>query len=444
MSKLKTYSEFINEGMIDAIKNPIKWKKIKNNAKKFQKAKVAHALNDVDYAKKLAQSDSKKETDVLKKTNTVKNASLKDIQSNIGTRMDDLATTPGLKQVVKLAKTTSNLAANKIIIKAATGEQAKQLKIRQKELVGKVSAAKNALKDYETTEKPKKETTKEGTPSTEDKGSNKEAIEKAQGIIDTAKAKYNSIGAEDKAGKIDAEIAFKQAQQKKATLEDNKELIQGLGDDIGELMTKKKELGNAPDTDEDKIAQLEDKISTQDKIQTANSEKIDKLKGKLETAKANKNTGRSSQTEVDKLKELIQQATEDRTNAATEEKALKKKLKPLADKIPESAKPLGEGMYTASQLTDMLLDDIRRGDRKGTHAPDEKELKELAKKRLKMNRLMKADIQDTIDDWDSSLAAARKDKHREFLGKIPESVNESYVPLEESVSAKFKRLRLNL
>ena len=36
MGKLKTYSEFVNEGLIDAVKNPIKWKKIKNNAKKFQ------------------------------------------------------------------------------------------------------------------------------------------------------------------------------------------------------------------------------------------------------------------------------------------------------------------------------------------------------------------------------------------------------------------------
>ena len=52
MSKLKTYNEFVNEALIDAIKNPIKWKKIKNNAKKYQKARTAQALNDVDYAKR--------------------------------------------------------------------------------------------------------------------------------------------------------------------------------------------------------------------------------------------------------------------------------------------------------------------------------------------------------------------------------------------------------
>jgi hypothetical protein len=157
MGKLKTYTEFVNEGIVDAVKNPIKWKKIKNNAKKFQKAKVAHALNDIDYAKKIAGSDTKKETDVLKKTNAIKNTALKDVISDIGTRMDDLATTDGLKHVVKLAKTKSNLAANKIIIKTATGEQAKQLKIRQKKLTADAADAKNALKDYESTAAPAKE-----------------------------------------------------------------------------------------------------------------------------------------------------------------------------------------------------------------------------------------------------------------------------------------------
>jgi hypothetical protein len=206
MSKLKTYSEFINEGMIDAVKNPIKWKKIKNNAKKFQKAKVAHALNDVDYAKKLASSDTKKETDVLKKTNDVKNASLKDMQSNISTRMDDLATTPGLQQVVKLAKNTSNLAANKIIIKAATGEQAKQLKIKQKALVGKVADAKAALKDYETTEKPKEE------ESESDKLAAKNELEKEE------KAKKDNEVADDETTKKPETKTEKANKEKKQAL----------------------------------------------------------------------------------------------------------------------------------------------------------------------------------------------------------------------------------
>ena len=47
MAKLKTYSEFLNEGIMDVLKSPIKYVKIKNNAKKLVKAKVAVALNDV-------------------------------------------------------------------------------------------------------------------------------------------------------------------------------------------------------------------------------------------------------------------------------------------------------------------------------------------------------------------------------------------------------------
>ena len=83
---------------------------------------------------------------------------------------------------------------------------------------------------------------------------------------------------------------------------------------------------------------------------------------------------------------------------------------------------IDEGMYTADQLTNMLLDDIRKGIRKGIQAPDEKELKELALKRLKMKRVMKVDIEDTINSWEKSLADARKDKMREnMFGKIPES-----------------------
>jgi hypothetical protein len=379
MSKLKTYSEFINESIIDAVKNPIKWKKIKNNAKKFQKAKVAHALNGVDYAKKLASSDTKKETAVLKATNAVKNDSLKDIQSNIGTRMDDLATTAGLKAVVKLAKTTSSLAANKIIIKAATGEQAKQLKIKQKELVGKVSAAKNALKDYESTdtEKPKAKT---DTSPTEDA---------------PQETKKKSIAEEKKAA----------AKQK-------------IGNKISDAMEA---IGKAKE--ERVLAQKEEDDLEKEKDAAIGTPEENRL---MKAVAAADKAGKDIEAGIEKLRGNI--------------KDLQKQHKAL----DESVDIVEEGMYTASQLTDMLLDDIRRGDRKGTHAPDEKELKELAKKRLKMNRLMKADIQDTIDDWDSSLAAARKDKHREFLGKIPESVNESHIPLVESISDKFKRLSPNL
>ena len=343
MSKLKTYSEFINEGLIDAVKNPIKWKKIKNNAKKFQKAKVAHALNDVDYAKKKASSNTKKETDVLKKTNDAKAASLKDIQSNIGTRMDDLATTPGLKQVVKLAKIKSSLAANKIIIKAATGEQAKQLKIKQKDLMGKVTDAQNALKDYETTEKPEK-----GESET-DKLAAKNAAEKeandAKAAIDTAKAAFDAIDPEDKAGKIDAEIKFKQAQQKKAKLEDNKELVQGLGDDIGKLMTKKQELGKSEPVEGDDSVKLEADIKGYNKSIEDERATMTKTMKELDQANIDKKLGRVSDEAIQKINKRIEDSKEDIAELKKKEADAKKKLGAMQkESVTESYVPLVESI----------------------------------------------------------------------------------------------------
>ena len=237
MGKLKTYSEFVNEGLIDAVKNPIKWKKIKNNAKKFQKAKVAQALNDVDYAKRKEKGKaadlSKDKKEILDQANKAKNSALADTTSNISQRMDDLATTPGLKQVVKLAKTKSNIAANQIALKAATGEQAKQLRIKAKALVGKATDAQQALKDYESTDKPEEKKAPKTPPAEE---SDKIAKDKAKiakdAVLDEigkAKTAYDAVkDGGDETAKLQAEIKFKQAQQKKAKLEGNDEVFKGL------------------------------------------------------------------------------------------------------------------------------------------------------------------------------------------------------------------------
>jgi len=370
MSKLKTYSEFINEGLIDAVKNPIKWKKIKNNSKKFQKAKVAQALNGVDFAKRKEKGKSadlsKDKLEILDQANKAKDAALKDTTSNIGQRMDDLATTPGLKQVVKLAKTKSSMAANQIALKAASGEEAKQLKIKAKALAGKAADAQQALKDYESTDKPEEKKAPK-TPPTEE-----------------------APKVDDPGAKLEADIA-----------DFNKNI----------------------------------------EVEKASIIKVTK---ELDQAKIDLKTGKGSEEKVQKLQKSIEDSKEDITGLKNQEAAAKKKLAAL----PESFEFIDEGMYTADQLTNMLLDDIRKGIRKGIQAPDEKELKELALKRLKMKRVNKVDIEDTINGWEKSLADARKDKMREKMfsfikttkGKIPESFE--YVA--ESVSDKFARLRSNL
>ena len=43
MARLKTYEEFVNENIGAALGSPIKYTKIKNNAKKYQKHLVKQA-----------------------------------------------------------------------------------------------------------------------------------------------------------------------------------------------------------------------------------------------------------------------------------------------------------------------------------------------------------------------------------------------------------------
>ena len=95
---------------------------------------------------------------------------------------------------------------------------------------------------------------------------------------------------------------------------------------------KKADTKDEPKVDDnanDKIAQLEDRITSQDKIQADATKNIEKLKGDLKIAQDNKNTGKSSQAEVDAISAKIQQETEDKKAAKTEEDKLKKQLKSI-------------------------------------------------------------------------------------------------------------------
>ena len=351
MSKLKTYSEFVNEALIDAVKNPIKWKKIKNNAKKYQKARVAQALNDVDYAKRKEKGSdtlSKKQQEVLTQANKAKNAALADTASNIGQRMADLATTDGLKQVVKLAKTKSSLAANKIVLKAADGEEAKRLKIKQTKLTGRATDAQKALKDYEAegddkpaedsamptpakTEKPAK-TGKTPPPlPAEDKA----AKEAAEAAVTKAKAAYDAVkDGDDEKAKLQAEIKFKQAQQKKAKLDGNDELFQGLGNDIGEIMK------NMPK--DDPSAKLEADIKAfNDRIEDERTTMNNATK-ELEQAQRDLKTGRGSEEKVQKLQKSIEDSKEDIAELKKKEADAKKKLAALPESFTYVAESVSE------------------------------------------------------------------------------------------------------
>ena len=309
MSKLKTYSEFVNEALIDAIKNPIKWKKIKNNAKKYQKARVAQALNDVDYAKRKEKAKgelSKKQGEVLTQANKAKNAALADTASNISQRMNDLATTTGLKKVAAIAKTKSALAANAITLKAASGEQAKRLKIKQVKLTGKATAAQKALADYES------ETSDQDAGGKEDKTEQIKALRKQrEPLIDSLadekdpakraginvkKAEINvKIAALEGDGEAEAKQALADAKEKLTKATETEEDDKGkLGDTDNDA--KRKAFDDQIEALTTKIKSAEDKLASgkdgdkeiPDSAKEGIKKNIESLKAKIETFKTKK------------------------------------------------------------------------------------------------------------------------------------------------------------
>lgn len=376
MKTLKSYNQFIaeknnvDEGITDIkgiASNPIKWKKIKNNAKKYQQTKVQVALNNVDYEKKKQASKGemdKKTTDTLKAANTAKNQALKDKASAISQRMKDLATTDPLKSVVTIATTKANLAAAETALKAADGEESKQLKIRIKKLAGKAAEATKDLKDYESDSGDKEQVElpgeKEAAAKAEKEKLDKEKADKAkeaiEGEIAKAKAAYDAVkDGDDEKAKLQAEIKFKQAQQKKAKLDANDELFQGLGDDIGEIMKKVSALDPDANTDtetdtdtevddntpDDPSAKLEADIKAfNDNIEVEKSS-ITKVTKELDQAKRDLKTGRGSEENVQKLQKSIEDSKEDITGLKKQEADAKKKLAAL---VPESFTPLEESV----------------------------------------------------------------------------------------------------
>tara|TARA_R100000544_G_C2216795_1_gene55038 strand:+ start:65 stop:1156 length:1092 start_codon:yes stop_codon:yes gene_type:complete len=327
MAKLKTYSEFVNEALIDAIKSPIKYTKIKNNAKKYQKAKVAIALNTVDAKKKRAASKvtlTPKQKASLDAATSAKNDSLKGIATEIGNRMDDLATTPGLEQVVKVAKTKSRLDANKKILKAATGEEAKQLKIKVKKGETSFFKAKSDLKDYESTEpgdKSKKDTpsvksdkdSNSGT-STDDRETTAEVKNKQDAA--TAKMKGQTDGAK---AKMDKDVKDNKDKTSKSDSDDGTDMGEkGFGDGYPDQASGVKSKGI--------LGGLEGDIKAYNKNIEEERLVVKKKEKELEQAKRDQKLGRVSDEEILKIEKGIEDSTEDIAELKLKEKNAKKEL----------------------------------------------------------------------------------------------------------------------
>jgi len=342
----------LNENIGAALGSPIKFTKIKNNAKKYQQALVQIAINNLDFEKKKAAGnlDSKKK-EVLKAANIQKNQALKDKADAISTRMDQLATTGGLKKVASIAKNKSKMAAAETALKTADGEEAKALKLKIKGLNKKVAADQQELKDYEKADDKKADDTPnqqnldnvktDGKDKDPQGDAKKKAIEDAQKEVDKAKAAYDAVkDGDDEKAKLQAEIKFKQAQQKKAKAEGNSELVQGLGDDIGEVMKKIQDLDKTPD---DPGAKLEADIAAFNDNIEAERTTMNKAVKDLEQAKRDLKTGRGSEEQVQKLQKAIEDSKEDIAELKKREADAKKQLANLS-KPKESFQPLEESV----------------------------------------------------------------------------------------------------
>ena len=255
----------LNEGILDFIKSPIKFMKIKKNLKSYQKALVQKSINDVDFAKKKQAGDAdekdKKRMETLKQANEAKNKALDDQIAAIGERMTELSKgDEGLGKVVSIGKTKSKLAAAKIVMKATSGEEAKQLKLEIDTLENRIADDEKSLKDYAKKEGPADHTEDDqsdddNNPTSKDQmdgvgedGKDKKKIEKLEGAKTKAKEKYDAVDASNVIEKAKANLEFVKVQLELAKLkEDDAEVIKGFEAEIKSLtVTASRKPAQAP------------------------------------------------------------------------------------------------------------------------------------------------------------------------------------------------------
>lgn len=226
MNKLFSYSEWtsinesfnqfeaemdiITEGIADVISSPVKYTKIKNNAKKYQQALVQKATAETQYVKQKQKiSGDAKASAAVKDSYDNQQEKMRDNIEAISGRMDDLASTDVLKNVVKLAKSKSKKTASEIALKTATGAHAEELKKAIATAAASAKAAEQSIKK-ETSKKepvkeapkkePVKETPKKETPVEDSKKDVDSKIEKLSARIKEAELDKKEVSAElDKA-----------------------------------------------------------------------------------------------------------------------------------------------------------------------------------------------------------------------------------------------------
>ena len=140
------------------------------------------------------------------------------------------------------------------------------------------------------------------------------------------KAAYDAVkDGDDETAKLQAEINFKLAQQKKAKLEGNDEVFKGLAEMI---LLRLNEKGMPKD---DPSAKLEADIKAfNDRIEDERTT-MNKATRDLEQAQRDLKTGRGSEEKVQKLQKSIEDSKEDIAELKKKEADAKKKLAALPE-----------------------------------------------------------------------------------------------------------------
>jgi chromosome segregation ATPase len=357
----KEMDDILNEIDFGAmIGSPIKYTKIRNNSKKLQKALVQSALNDVDYEKKKEKGSwdklDTKQKATLAAANKAKNKALADKSSGVQDRMSDLATTDGLKQVAKIAKSKAKIAAADVAMKAADAEESKALKLKIRNWDRDANDAQSWLKDYEK---------EQGEDKPQDAGSNKveqlerrkekikRTIEKANNELTKLKDEKADLpsgekreAVEQKIKEIEEDIADDEKSIKQADEDIKKAKAAEGGSDDGKPETKVKK--KVPGEEEEEVTPPAEKEEPKGK--EAAQKKVDKIKKKIEdvTNLIDKQSEKDPDKDLSKYTDLLGKREGELEDAKDE-------LKKAGEKKDESNT---EAFYLKMNET---LDNIERG-----------------------------------------------------------------------------------
>jgi len=329
----KEIDSILTEGFGDVIGSPIKYVKLKNNSKKYQKALLKKALNDVDYAKKLekgAKDLSAEQKEVLKQANKAKNTALADKAGVISQRMTDLATNDGLKQVEKLAKSKAKIAAAETTLKAATGQEMKSLKLKISKLKGAAADASQELADYEKEggddegkDGGKKEKTKEELAKEAKEEKIEAQKETVQKIMDEYKTFMQKVKEHDKTKPKDKDGDWDAYHAKKDELDKTRRGI------LIKQYTAELTLANLEE-DKDQVKKLTQDIEDS-KAYLKNPDNFSKKKEEVKEDPKKEDMGEKEKERLEKAEKILKSAQE----AGDEEKIAKaeKTIKSLKDTV---------------------------------------------------------------------------------------------------------------